>query len=90
MQLIAPQLPFRFRLYKWHSLVPVSLEGNLDAEVVTQDGFEEAMRVADLAMARMSSEQIPPTPENYALWYAHYSGRAPDLSRAIEILSSNH
>jgi diguanylate cyclase len=61
----------------------------LEAEALMQDGFEEAARFAEQAMARMAAEQIAPTPANFSLWYAHYSGRAPDLSRAIDILSSN-
>lgn len=55
----------------------------------TQDGFDRAVQVAERAMARMAAERVPPTPSNYSVWYTHYSGRDPDLSRTIDILASN-
>ncbi|WP_207476951.1 GGDEF domain-containing protein [Arenibaculum pallidiluteum] len=61
----------------------------MDREGLTEDGLEAATRLAEQAMARMARERVAPTPENFAVWYAHYSGRAPDLSRAIEILASS-
>lgn len=51
---------------------------------------EEAGRVAELAMTRMRVEGVPATPDHYAVWYAYYSGLYPDLTRAIDILSSNN
>lgn len=52
-----------------------------------EDGFDKAMAIAGQSMARMAQDGVPPTPENFALWYAHYSGRAPELSRTMEVLA---
>jgi diguanylate cyclase len=54
--------------------------------VSREDGFDQATTIAEQSMARMAAERVPPTPENFALWYAHYSGRAPELSRSIGML----
>ncbi|HRY24801.1 MAG: GGDEF domain-containing protein [Geminicoccaceae bacterium] len=43
-------------------------------------------RFAEQALATMRSYAIPPTPENFAVWYLHHAGRLPGLSRAIERL----
>jgi diguanylate cyclase len=32
---------------------------------------------------------VPPTPENYAVWYAYATGLLPELKRTIDILISN-
>jgi diguanylate cyclase len=61
----------------------------VDAESLMQDDVEVASRVAEAVMKRLGEERVAPTPENFTLWYTHFSGRAPDLSRAIDILSSN-
>lgn len=47
--------------------------------------FEIAERVQDTCRRR----GIPPTPENYLVWYAHYSGDNPALSRMIRLLEEN-
>lgn len=52
--------------------------------------LEEASLIADQAFARMRKEGVPPTPNNYAVWYAHVSGHFPDLTRAMDILLSNN
>lgn len=54
-----------------------------------EDDFDRATAVAGQSMARMAAEGVPPTPENFALWYAHYSGRVPELSRSIEMLEGS-
>jgi diguanylate cyclase len=46
-------------------------------------GFSEA------ALAGMIAHDVPPTPENYAVWYAYASGLLPELKRTIDILVSN-
>ncbi|MEQ8965838.1 MAG: diguanylate cyclase [Azospirillaceae bacterium] len=40
-------------------------------------------------MALLDAEAIPPTPENFAVWYAYAAGNNPDLVRTIDILRSN-
>ncbi len=37
----------------------------------------------------MQQHDVPPTPSNFAVWYHYYSGRFPDLTRAIEIHIAN-
>jgi len=37
----------------------------------------------------MEALQIPPTPENYMVWYHYYAGELPSLKRSIDILVSN-
>ncbi|EXJ13352.1 GGDEF domain-containing protein [Imhoffiella purpurea] len=49
--------------------------------------FLEDMRTASdylrMAVPLMVQRQIPPTPVNYALWYAHVRNADPELSRAL-------
>ena len=51
--------------------------------------IEQATEYADAALRRMKQEQLAPTPDVYALWYAYYSGQSPEVSRAIDILVAN-
>lgn len=50
------------------------------------DPAERASELAALSFERLGKEGMPPTPENYALWYAYYSGDVPDLNRAIDLM----
>ncbi|AWK86644.1 GGDEF domain-containing protein [Azospirillum thermophilum] len=36
-------------------------------------------------MERMLADRLPPTPQNFTLWYVYYSGQLPDLIRAIDL-----
>jgi|GraSoi_2013_60cm_1033757.scaffolds.fasta_scaffold21713_2 diguanylate cyclase len=56
---------------------------NNDSEI------EIAKSHAEAALAAMLRHAVPPTPRNYALWYAHVSGAAPELSRTLDILIAN-
>lgn len=49
------------------------------------EDIERANSIARSALDRLAGEQLPPTPENFALWYAYYSGQFPDLARAVDI-----
>ena len=42
-----------------------------------------ASRLAEQALMAMQARGIPPTPENFAVWYLHQSGGNPALGRAI-------
>ena len=53
------------------------------------DDFRQAKELADLALANMAGHAVPPTPENYAVWYAYATGLLPELKRTIDILISN-
>ncbi|MEO3434350.1 diguanylate cyclase [Inquilinus sp. CAU 1745] len=46
-------------------------------------------RIADIAMSLMAANEVPPTPQNYSVWYAYAAGGESDLVRAIDILLSN-
>ncbi|RVU37933.1 GGDEF domain-containing protein [Hwanghaeella grinnelliae] len=50
------------------------------------EGLAEAMEFAQSALALMESNSVPPTPENFAIWYAHATGRMPDLSKEVAAL----
>jgi len=45
--------------------------------------------LAESAMALMNNQNIPPTPENFTVWYAYTAGSAPALKHALDILISN-
>lgn len=47
--------------------------------------FQRAREIADRAMERLLSDDLAPNPENFALWYAYFSGELPDLTRAIDL-----
>lgn len=47
------------------------------------EGLAEALRFAQSAMELMERNSVPPTPENFAIWYAHATGRMPDLSKEV-------
>jgi diguanylate cyclase len=51
--------------------------------------FEVTKSHAEAALAAMLRHAVPPTPRNYALWYAHVSGAASELSRTLDILIAN-
>lgn len=42
--------------------------------------------LADAAIARMAALEIPPTPENFTVWYAYLGGIDPDLEHMIQRL----
>ncbi len=51
---------------------------------ITED-FERSGDLASKAMERMLSDRLPPTPENFTLWYVYFSGQKPDLTRAVDL-----
>ncbi len=53
------------------------------------DDFRQAKTYAEAAMAAMIRHQVPPTSNNYAVWYAYATGLTPELNRTIDILISN-
>ena len=50
--------------------------------------IEKASDFSSKAMERLQKESLPPTPENYELWYVYYSGMNADVTRAIDILEA--
>jgi diguanylate cyclase len=51
--------------------------------------FESATTVAEKAMGAMAKQRVPPTPNNYHLWFKYSLGASSDLRRTIDILISN-
>ena len=50
------------------------------------DGFKTAAGFAKTAIDLMVENNIPHTPRNFAIWYAHASGREPQMSSVLETL----
>jgi len=51
--------------------------------------FDRARSFANQALDAMAKRRVPPTPQNFSVWFAFVSGNFPELIRAIEILDSN-
>lgn len=49
----------------------------------------DARETAEAALRHMAALAIPPTPENFAVWYAYAERRDPHLCRTIETLMDN-
>lgn len=48
-----------------------------------RDDLSTASDYLRMAVPLMVRRRIPPTPYNYALWYAHVQNASPELSRAL-------
>lgn len=48
--------------------------------------MEKANEHACEALERMHKEGIPPTPDNFEVWYIYYAGLDPELEQAINLL----
>jgi len=51
--------------------------------------FEYATSVAENALRSMAQQRVPPTPNNFHLWFKYSLGAPADLKRAIDILIGN-
>jgi diguanylate cyclase len=51
--------------------------------------FEDAKSFADRAIEHMAQLAVPPTPNNFAVWFNYCLGTPPDLKRTIDILVGN-
>jgi diguanylate cyclase len=51
--------------------------------------FEYATSVAEKAMRSMAQLRVPPTPNNFHVWFKYSLGTSPDLKRAVDILIGN-
>ncbi|HFD16338.1 MAG TPA: GGDEF domain-containing protein [Rhodospirillales bacterium] len=49
----------------------------------------DTLSLGEQAMAAMRKHRISPTPENYLVWFTHFSGENPALSRMIRLLEEN-
>lgn len=71
-----------------------SISGTRTFKVVTgaaldEFDFEYAIAVAEKAMRAMSQQRVPPTPNNFHLWFKYSLGTPPELKRTIDILIGN-
>lgn len=48
------------------------------------DDLATAAKYSAAALRLMEERQVPATPENFSVWYAHASGRNPELSKALD------
>ena len=51
--------------------------------------FEYATTIADRASQFMSQHAVPPTPENFSVWFNYAMGASPALRKTIDILVAN-
>lgn len=51
--------------------------------------FEFATDVADKAMRSITAQRVPPTPNNFNVWFRYVLGAPPELKRTIDILLGN-
>jgi diguanylate cyclase len=51
--------------------------------------FDYATTMADRANRFMSQQGVPPTPENFAVWFYYAMGGSPALKKTIDILIAN-
>jgi diguanylate cyclase len=50
---------------------------------MSQDELHSIWRYSHKVFELLEEYNIPPTPENYTVWFRHYSGRYPELSTEI-------
>jgi diguanylate cyclase len=56
---------------------------------LSDESLEQARKYAKAAFERMEGLSVRPVPTNFCVWYAYHTGKAPELRRAIDILSTN-
>ena len=67
------------------------LLGDMDAEDMDAEDMdvEYASTVADRTIRSMSQQSIPPTPNNFSVWFNYAMGTSPALRKTIDILIDN-
>jgi diguanylate cyclase len=53
------------------------------------DEFRQAKAFSEKAFAAMTAHGVPPTPENFTVWYAYAAGLVLELKRAIDLMIAN-
>lgn len=48
--------------------------------------FDCAAETAEAAMALMMAQRVPPTPDNYQVWFEYCRGESPYLQKTIDVL----
>lgn len=62
---------------------------NSSGVVSYDESVDQADEYARAALTLMRAKGIAPNPNNFAVWYSHFSGRRPQLSRTLQILLDN-
>ncbi|MGH7090841.1 MAG: GGDEF domain-containing protein, partial [Stellaceae bacterium] len=55
-----------------------------------QEELAQARKHAHAAHMAMKSHEIPPTPQNYVVWYSYVAQVVPELNRTIDVLITNN
>jgi len=61
----------------------------MTASALDELDFEYATSVALQAQALMAKHVVPPTPDNFAVWFKYALGTSPQLKAAINVLAGN-
>src|SRR5215470_5773133 len=56
------------------------------ADAFDELDFEYATGVAEKAMQAIAEQRVPPTPNNFHVWFKYALGAPPELKRTINIL----
>lgn len=56
----------------------------------SSDSFDHVLEFSKNAFEGMAKHSVPPTPENFQVWYTHMAGRNPNLSHMMSILVDNN
>jgi diguanylate cyclase len=59
------------------------------ADAFEQLDYEFATDVAEKAMKAITKQRVPPTPNNFHVWFKYALGAPPELKRTIDILIGN-
>ena len=51
--------------------------------------FDKAHAFAKQALTKMVDSKVPATPDNFHVWYAYVCGSNPELTRSLDILTTN-
>lgn len=62
---------------------PIQGKSEIDTD---QPGIEQAAELLRLSIPLMSRHRVPPTPENYAVWYRYAAADSPALTAEIDRL----
>ncbi|HUZ73226.1 MAG TPA: diguanylate cyclase [Stellaceae bacterium] len=55
----------------------------------SSEELQAAVKLGEAAFKTMADNAVPPRPRNYAVWYTYHSGVAPELKRAIDLITAN-
>jgi diguanylate cyclase len=59
------------------------------ADALEDTDFDYAMSIARKAMDLMAKHRVPPTPDNFSVWFTYVLGTSIELKRAIDIVIGN-